>query len=340
MLAKLCLSFCLCFRAVGLAASPPDDAQMEAVKHWLSVSPCFSLIRYSAMDYQDRKERGYALAVCGETFVFKQSNTDYDFSVPISRTNRNRATLFLGRLGSMRWQIASGGYKVTESYSPDPARPDPYAAASDSTLMTIAEPLTFGSMQLQPGSFVWKGNTFAAKLNPVAEQIMRGAGRNDTNWLHRLLMGKIERTSPTNLVLSGPLLGRAELTFAQNAGLPLGWPKRIEVLRDNKRVRQLVFQVVETGTPADVREIANPANLITAEVAQRSVWSNGVEIATAEANNLVVSLVREELAEQMRNREPGLQRKPMYFLLAGLVGIVALGWLAFRRTKTEAESKP
>src|SRR5713226_8811001 len=84
---RACSLLILCLLSINPCGAADDaDDEIVALKQWLSSPPCFSLIRYSVTD-KERKDRFYLLAVCGDDYVFKETQRDLDFSIPISATN-------------------------------------------------------------------------------------------------------------------------------------------------------------------------------------------------------------------------------------------------------------
>ncbi|MDX1952502.1 MAG: hypothetical protein SFY81_09970 [Verrucomicrobiota bacterium] len=304
------------------------DPSLDMFKEFLSGTPAFHLIRYSVNEGCGPKENIYLLAVAGSDYALRHTKRERDFSIPISRTNNNISPLFIGRSSTMRWQIS--GYRLIQSFDPNMTAPDPYATASDSSLMIISEVLTFLSQQNQPGSFKWNGDEFESKLNPVAEQLLKGAGRDDPHFIKNITQGSVRRVAVNKLVLETPL-AKSELTFTNDPAIPRGWPKTVDIIREGKCEKRITFHEVRPGKLEEVQREINPVSYITAEVMERSIWSNSVEIARSRPNELVVSLVRTELDGMLEKEGKTKKSKPLLFIGGGVVALLVIGWVATRK---------
>ena len=216
-------SFAALIIAVQIAAisAVAEEDAVAAFKKHLSSPPSFSRIIYSEASCNGTIARTNYAGYCGDSF-FLQGNS-----------------LFVGRVGDARWQIA--GSRLTISEHPDPAQPDPYAGMSDDMRSLVGGIVSLTTSQyVVPGSFVWNGNHFKCK------GVLTGAGRIPE------FEGEItvEGGVVTKMLARGA--GVWTYRYSKSNNLPFGIPSEITMVgRDSPCVSKVIIHEMVPVDPAD-----------------------------------------------------------------------------------------
>lgn len=303
----------------GVNAS--DSQAVLAFKKHLSTIPCFSKIVFSEADCQNNIIRSYYAAVCGLNYVYRTLDGKGDIDLPVSATNRNRSSIYVGRYGDMHWAIA--GYDLTISIKP----PADHLAPDGSCYVFVNEILTFGFQAVQAGTFVWRGNTFAAKPSQFAREL--GDTDNFTGEIH------IEAGVVKKMIVHKD--GMSEFSYATNgADVPHGLPLVVTRLAPDGscRGRWIIHSMIPANREAsDVH--FDPYQRIQSDIAMVRVISNGVEYIThAQDQQLRNKVLTEQLADFAHLKKPMLA-KQTFVQKAFLVVLVLLlglgGWYFWRQ---------
>src|SRR5882724_1873534 len=191
-----------------------DEDMVEAFKQYLGNPPCFSRVIYSEVSCNNTVSRTEVGGWCGDSFFLRELTGSENLDLPVSINNRNQSTLYVGRLGDTRWQIA--GYNLSISVQPNLAKPDAYAGMSDSMQVMLGAVFSLGSQHIQPGTFVWSGNKFKVQASPFAKQM--GAEEFDGEIV--VADGKV-----TRMIVKGS--GIWDYKYSTTTNIPAGLPSEI-----------------------------------------------------------------------------------------------------------------
>ena len=303
-----------------------DDA-VEAFKKHLSSPPCFSKILYSEASCNDTVSQSFHAAYCGNSFFLRSLTGKENIDLPVSNTNRNRSTLYVGRLGDTRWQIAD--YQTTISILPDILKPDPYTDMSDSLQMSVGGIISLSSQHILPGTFVWSGNKFICKGTRFAAQF----GYSE---FHGEIV--VEGGFVTKMTIPGA--GMWGYKYSQSPNIPFGLPSEIISLGPHDVcLSKVLVQAMIVGNPSDELSIFDPKGLVDSSLAVPRVLSNSVEIVSGQVGDAVFKLEQEGDADAARKVQAGLLQRPgKRIAVLVILLVVSLGAglaITFMRSKSK-----
>ncbi len=267
----------------AIAADIISDTQaVTAFKRHLATPPCYSKILYSEADCNNNIVRRYYAAICDENYVYRSLHRNENVDLPISMSNRNWSSVYVGRWRDMHWAIA--GYDLTIETQPSPAKPAP----DGSSYVFVNELLTFGFQHVQAGTFVWNGNYFVAKPSRFAREL--GQTENFT--------GKIVVEAGVVKKMIVEKAGVAEFQYDNSiTTLPHGLPSVISKLTPDGHctARWLIHEMTKASTE-ETATLFDPKQRIQPGLAAIRVISNGVETVIQPQNS---QMRKEILAEQL-----------------------------------------
>lgn len=265
------------------AAITTDSEAVTAFKRHLATPPCYSKILFADADCSNNVTRSYYAAVCGDNYVYRTLDGNEHIDLPVSITNRNRSSIYVGRWGDMRWAIAGYDLTIQTQSSLMPGSPD------GSSYVFVNELLTFGFQHVQAGTFVWNGNHFVAKPSLFAREL--GVTEN--------FVGEIvvEDDRVKRMIIQ--TAGVSEFGYDDPAtNIPKGLPSTISrlTLDGHCYKRILIRNMTEASSHGELALLFDPHKRIQPEIAVIRVLSNGVETVTSAQDP---QMRKEMLAEQL-----------------------------------------
>lgn len=304
-----------------IAADPVNNIQaVIAFKKHLSTPPCYSRILFSEADCSNNVTRSYYVAICGDNYVYRTLYGGENIDLPVSVTNRNRSSVYVGRWGDMHWAIA--GYDLTIAVNPLPAQPLP----DGSSYVFVNELLTFGFQHVQAGTFVWNGRYFEAKPSVFAREL----GQTENLSGEIIVEGGVVKRMIVNTA------GVSEFQYdTSGTNIPYGLPSIISRLTPDGRCtsRWIIHDMIK-AVPSDTAMLFDPKHRIQSDIAVIRVISNGVErIATAQNPQLRNNLLREQLADFVPLTQRELGRRSFVRSAFGVLVVLLTGLGIWRMHK-------
>ncbi len=307
----------------AMGAQPSD-----AFKEYLSSEPCISKIRFSEIACDNATvAKEYVGAVCGQNFFLRQLQAGDNPKFPISLTNRNRSSFFVGRSKSMRWQIAD--YEVTRSYDPNERKPDAYTVGSDHLRLVFNDLLGMGAQHLEVGSAKWERNTYYALPFATYRQFA-----TTEESLKRLFRGEVTITDGNVTGMALPASGKFKYSYDALKKLPVGIPS--EIIWSDKIggcLKKISIAEFQFGTTADdLSHMFEPDFHIVSEAAIPSVLSNSIFVSRAKPGKATLNKIwldHQVYVTPKRSRLFATQR----YIIFGFMGasVVMLVLLVFKK---------
>lgn len=288
-----------------------DDDAVTAFKRYLATPPCYSRVLFSEADCDNNVTRSYYAAVCGDNYVYRTLDGNPNIDFPISITNRNRSSIFVGRWGGMRWAIAGYNLTVQTGQSGSLRVPD--------GSVYVNEILTLGFQHVQAGTFVWRGNHFDVKPSLLAREL--GVTENLTGEII-IEQGRVKR-----MIIK--TAGVSEFQYDDSVtNIPMGLPSIISRLMPDGHCYKRFFlhNLTAASRQEELATIFDPKQRIQPEIAVIHSLSNDVETVTDAQNpELRKGILAEQLVDfahltsQERARRSFLRRtfQVVLFLLVG-----------------------
>lgn len=261
-----------------------DSQAVIAFKKYLATPPCYSKILFSEADCSNNVTRNYYVAICGDNYVYRTLYGGENVDLPVSVTNRNRSSIYVGRWGDMHWAIA--GYDLTIAIKPLPAQPRP----DGSSYVFVNELLTLGFQHVQAGTFVWNGRYFEVKPSVFAREL----GRTENYSGEIIVEGGVVKKMIVKTA------GISEFQYDNSVtNIPYGLPSVITRLTPEGRcVSRWIIHEMIAANSSDTSILFDPKQRIQPDIAVIRVISNGIErIATAQNPQMRNNLLREQLAD-------------------------------------------
>jgi len=275
------------FSSIRLKAA---EDMVEAFKRYLANPPCFSRIIYSEVSCNNTVSRTEVGGWCGDSFFLRELTGSENLDFPISLTNRNQSTLYVGRLGDTRWQIAA--YNLSISVQPNLSKPDAYTGMSDGMQAMLGAVLSLGSQHVQPGTFVWSGNKFKVKASPFAKQF--GAEEFDGEIV--VTDGKVAR-----MIVNGS--GTWDYKYPPNTNILAGLPSEIIYGGNDNCISKIIIKEMIPAKPSDEMKLFDPRSQIDASVTILKVLSNSVVVVKPVPNQLLTKMAKEQFISDKTNIE-------------------------------------
>lgn len=198
--------------------------------------------------------------------------------------------------------------QVGDDHLADPQHPDPYLAMAENSRLMLDGILNFGSQSIVPGSVVWKGDEFEARLsqgithhldkivvtqnghsitndNPVSLARLYGKVKIENNFVKELKVGhRMEDGTPIGAV-------PYTYTYDVHSNLPKGIPSKIYFGRETYVIEKVVLADQNSFDP----EAFNPTNFVVPELTMLTVVSNGQTVVKPVWNKKVQALINQDL---------------------------------------------
>lgn len=321
------LSYWVIISAFEMCALPADtssDTQaVVAFKRHLATPPCYSKILFSEADCNNNIVRRYYVAICDENYVYRSLYGNENVDLPISISNRNRSSVYVGRWRDMHWAIA--GYDLTIEIQPSPTRPAP----DGSSYVFVNELLTFGFQHVQAGTFVWRGDHFVAKPSLFAREL--GQTENFT--------GKIIVEDGLVKRMIVEKAGVSEFQYDDSTtSIPHGLPSVIsKITADGHCTSRWLIHNMTKASAEETAALFDPNQRIHPELVAIRVISNGVEtVAKAQNPQMRKEILAEQLADfvsltqRVAARRSFIQRT---FMLVVFLLLVSGIWYLWKHIK-------
>lgn len=294
-----------------------NETAVANLKQYLSQAPCISRLVYS--DFSSFVPKGkYVIAVNGNDYYCRQIQEGEDWNAPVSKTNRIRSGLFVGRWGLTRWQIT--GFDVAKGLSESLNEPnsDPHAVFSDQFRYSVDKVVNFGPSMVRPGTFTWSGDNFQA----IAASIMtNGTGHPEFNTVKGTIKTENGRISE---ISCSPFGGTFRYEYQPSTNLPLGFPSTVYVRgRDGKWIKWFEYQEIVLAAPDIINQkVFTPEYHINPEVAIITTYSNKQVIAKPSiSDDKIVQLVQLQNAIE-KKAAPITNKKTIVIMTLSLIFIL------------------
>jgi hypothetical protein len=263
----------------------------------------------------------YVLSCHDDDFFLRQVKEGEDFVHPISITNKMRGSFFAGRSGSVRWQI--NGFGVGESFNGDGK--DAYTIFSETTKSVANGILNLGPQMIEPGTFVWDGESFEARPSLTAQQLAPQISS---------FSGKIRVEDGRIVELASPKGGTYRYEYDAHDQLPAGFPSRILSMRTGDWKPAVQFHEVKFEQEDSPLRPFVPESFIQPDLMLLTVYSNNVQLRAPDSNNPeVVRLVSDEHAGLKRAGRGARQRILMFAIAVS--SLIPIWWFTRRLMRPE-----
>ena len=269
---------------------PADGSAVIAFKNFLSNQPNIARIVYSKHSTGQR----YIAAVRGDDFYIREIKPGENPNIPISVNNKMRTSFFVGRNGSIKWGI--NGFMMHEWLGENP---NSGIAEFGRGMLDVI--LHFGINEIDPGSIVWNGDEFEAKMIPgnhLGRIVVVSNGHSITNddpvSLARLYgkikvkNGLVAELEVGHRMLDGTPTHATPYTYTYDdrPKLPKGIPSRIHLGNQTYIIEELVLADENSFNS----ETFNPTHFVAPEITSLTVDSNGQTVVKPVWNKKIQDL--------------------------------------------------
>jgi|LSQX01.1.fsa_nt_gb hypothetical protein len=327
-----------------------DEPDVAALKNYFSRKPCISKIVYSELAGDGNTELAtYVAAYCDDGFYVRRIKPGENYEALISKTNRMRDSLLVGRYKDISWQI--NGFGVSKSIHPNLEKPDAYVIFSENAKTILYNAIMLGTEFLEPGSAVWNGDTVKFQPSSYAKQVSELSKRfisakelerrSVYNGTIRIENGKISKMSVSNA-------GCWEYEYEDSKDRPSWFPSKLYNVtmdghfkdKDTQFIRQTNgrhcgFSFKEVHFSSEEKGINKirflPEGHIDTNVALITVKSNGLLISKPDLKSQKAIDIAEY---ELKKTRPEQSRLKYYFLNGfAIISIFGLLMLLFPAEK-------
>lgn len=242
---------------------------VAAFKQYLSTQPSISRISFVELRVANKKaiQRSYVAAYSQDGFYMRELKPDDNYLLPISSSNRMHSALFVGRYHDTSWQI--NGFGVGKSISPNSRTPDPYAMFSQNAQSILEATINLGSQHVQPGSYQWSGDEFAARPSAIMHQMLPGLAS---------IRGKVIVREGRVVEMQNYESGTWLYEYEDSTNRPAWFPAKIKHVGGPNYAIDEIWEVlaVELSSSEDIAKNLLPEAHILPEVALVTLYSNSV----------------------------------------------------------------
>ena len=246
------------------ANSLTDSPDVAAFKRHLATIPCYQEIIFSESDCNNNITRTYYAAVCGADYAYRSLEGQPDLSLPISATNRNRSSIYVGRYGDKHWRIA--GYDLFIDSSGNTKA----MSVDGSSYVFVNEVMSFGFQHVQAGTFVWQGDHFTVKPSQFAREL----GQNE-DFQGRIVVegGRVKR-----MIIDGA--GICDYEYGnEGEEVPRGLPIKISrITAEGYCFSRLVIHRLIPQAGKTASDLFDPYQRIQPDIAKVSLVSNAAVV--------------------------------------------------------------